>query len=88
MPVVLLGERTASTALDHVGIDNVKAAREAVRHLIDSGCRRIAAIGGSASASDATSYLRFKGYRHELIVRESSSPSLRRATPGTALTRH
>ncbi|MDQ2813996.1 MAG: LacI family transcriptional regulator [Actinomycetota bacterium] len=66
MPVVLLGERTARTALDHVGIDNVKAARDAVRHLIGSGRRRIAAIGGNASASDAPSRLRFKGYQQEM----------------------
>jgi LacI family repressor for deo operon, udp, cdd, tsx, nupC, and nupG len=66
MPVVLLGERTAGTALDHVGIRNVKAARQAVRHLIDSGRRRIAAIGGYASAADATSRLRLSGYRQEL----------------------
>ena len=66
MPVVLLGERTASTTLDHVGINNVKASREAVRHLIDSGRRRIAAIGGNASALDATSRLRLRGYRQEL----------------------
>ncbi len=65
-PVVLLGERTAGTALDHVGIDNVQAARVAVRHLIDSGRRRIAAIGGSDSVSDPTSRLRLKGYRQEL----------------------
>jgi LacI family repressor for deo operon, udp, cdd, tsx, nupC, and nupG len=66
MPVVLLGERTAGTALDHVGISNVRAAREAVRHLIASGRRQIAAIGGSAGVSDATSRLRLKGYHQEL----------------------
>jgi LacI family transcriptional regulator, repressor for deo operon, udp, cdd, tsx, nupC, and nupG len=65
-PVVLLGERTASTALDHVGIDDVRAARDAVRHLIDSGRRRIAAIGGSAIGADATSRLRLRGYRNAL----------------------
>jgi DNA-binding LacI/PurR family transcriptional regulator len=66
MPVVLLGEQTAGPALDHVGISNVQAAREAVRHLVDSGRRRIAAIGGYSSASDATSRLRLRGYRQEL----------------------
>ena len=66
VPVVLLGEQTASTALDHVGIDNVEAAREAVRHLINSGRRRIAAIGGYSGGSDATSRLRLRGYRQEL----------------------
>lgn len=68
MAVVLLGERTAGSALDHVGIDNVAASREAVRHLIDLGCRRIAAVGGNASASDSTSRVRLKGYRAELAA--------------------
>jgi len=81
MPVVLLGERTAGTALDHVGIDNVKAAREAVRHLIDSGRRRIAAIGGSAGASDATSRLRLKGYRQELRAAGLPEDGLYARTP-------
>jgi LacI family repressor for deo operon, udp, cdd, tsx, nupC, and nupG len=81
MPVVLLGERTASTTLDHVGIDNVKAAREVVRHLIDSGCRRIAAIGGSVGASDATSHLRLKGYRQELRAAGLPADGLYARTP-------
>jgi LacI family repressor for deo operon, udp, cdd, tsx, nupC, and nupG len=65
-PVVLLGERTAKTALDHVGIDDVRAARDAVQHLIESGRRRVAAIGGSAIGMDATSKLRLRGYRAAL----------------------
>ena len=65
-PVVLLGERTSKAAFDHVGIANVRAARAAVQHLIDSGRRRIAAIGGSAIGSDATSTLRLRGYRTAL----------------------
>jgi LacI family transcriptional regulator, repressor for deo operon, udp, cdd, tsx, nupC, and nupG len=65
-PVVLLGERTAKTALDHVGIDDVRAARDAVTHLISTGRRRIAAIGGSFIGSDATSRLRLRGYRQAL----------------------
>jgi DNA-binding LacI/PurR family transcriptional regulator len=66
IPVVLLGERTAKTAFDHVGIDNVAAAREAVRHLLMSGCRRVAALGGSPAPSDITSRQRLKGYRSAL----------------------
>jgi LacI family transcriptional regulator, repressor for deo operon, udp, cdd, tsx, nupC, and nupG len=81
VPVVLLGERTAGTALDHVGIDNVKAAREAVRHLIDSGRRRIAAVGGSASAWDATSRLRLKGFRQELRAAGLPADGLYAPTP-------
>ena len=66
LPVVLLGERTAKTALDHVGIDNVAAARTAVTHLLESGCRRIAAVGANPVGSDATSRLRLQGYRQAL----------------------
>ena len=66
-PVVLLGElTTAVPVLDHVGIDNIAASRDAVQHLIDSGRRRIAALGASSIGSDATSRLRLKGYRQAL----------------------
>ena len=81
MPVVLLGERTAGTVLDHVGISNVRAAREAVRHLIASGCRQIAAIGGNAGASDATSRLRLQGYRQELRAADLPTDGLYVWTP-------
>ena len=90
-PVVLLGERTAKTALDHVGIDDVRAARDAVRHLIDSGRRRIAAIGGSVIGSDATSKLRLRGYRAELRragllsdARYARTPDYKRASGAAA----
>lgn len=66
VPVVLLGERSANTTWDHVGIDNVRASRDAVQHLLDSGRRRIAAIGGNTIPSDITSRLRLKGYRAAL----------------------
>ena len=39
-PVVLLGERTANSTFDHVGIDNGQAARAAVRHQIRRPCGR------------------------------------------------
>ena len=66
VPVVLLGERTARTALDHVGIDNVRAAREAVEHLLASGRSHVAAVGGNIIPSDMTSRLRLRGYRAAL----------------------
>ncbi len=64
--MVLLGERTAKSALDHVGIDNVAAAYEAVTHLVQVGCTRVAALGGSGSPLDATSRLRLRGYHRAL----------------------
>jgi len=91
-PVVLLGEVTASTALDHVGIDNVAASRDAVQHLVDSGRHRIAALGGSSIGSDATSRLRLKGYRQALTAAGlpadglyARTPDYRRAHAATAV---
>jgi len=62
-PLVLLGERTARSTLDHVGIDNVEASRQAVAHLIDRGRTRIVAMGGSGNSRDATSRYRLKGFQ-------------------------
>jgi LacI family repressor for deo operon, udp, cdd, tsx, nupC, and nupG len=62
MSVVLLGERTAGSALDHVGIDNGAAAYDAVTHLVQGGRRRIMAVGGHGDPLDMTSRLRLEGY--------------------------
>lgn len=45
VPVVLLGESIDTSAFLHVSIDNDAAAKAAVRHLLDLGRRRIAALG-------------------------------------------
>ena len=46
IPVILLGEHIANGPYDHVGIDNVAAARDATAQLIGLGRRRrIGAIG-------------------------------------------
>ena len=83
VPIVLLGERTAATTMDHVGIDNVKAARAATRHLLESGCKRIAAIGGNPTLKDLTSRLRLKGYRAALRAADlPDDDSLYIQTPG------
>lgn len=44
-PLVLLGESRLGALFDHVGIDNVAAAKVAVEHLLELGRRRIVAIG-------------------------------------------
>jgi LacI family repressor for deo operon, udp, cdd, tsx, nupC, and nupG len=94
MSVVLLGERTASTALDHVGIDNVAAAYDAVTHLVDHGRTRIAALGGVGSPLDPTSRLRLRGYERALDVaglsgerRHAGTPDYRRTSAGPAVRR-
>ncbi len=66
MPVVLLGERSAEGHTDHVGIDNVRAAREATEHLLSRGRRRIAVVGGAVRGQQGTDRLRTDGYRQAL----------------------
>lgn len=63
LPVVLLGERSPGAGTDHVGIDNVRAAREATEHLLARGRRRIAVVGGAAHGPQGTDRLRTDGYR-------------------------
>ncbi|MBZ4016093.1 LacI family transcriptional regulator [Streptomyces purpurogeneiscleroticus] len=66
LPVVLLGERNTTEARDHVGIDNVAAAREATAHLLAGGHRRIAVVGGRLGPASGTDQLRTQGYRQAL----------------------
>lgn len=63
VPLVLLGEHTPTYHGDHVGIDNVSAARVVTRHLIAQGSRRIAPLGVGGTA---TAGLRYQGFREEL----------------------
>jgi DNA-binding LacI/PurR family transcriptional regulator len=64
-PLVLLGERLAQVAVDHVAIDSVEAARVATQHLLDLGRRRIAVIGTGPEISN-TGRLRLHGYQDAL----------------------
>ena len=75
VPLVLLGEHPLDVPIDHVAIDNVQAAREAVQHLAGLGRRRIAAIGVNRQRGTAT--LRLAGYREALAdAGLSADPSL------------
>ncbi|MEU4622052.1 LacI family DNA-binding transcriptional regulator [Actinoplanes sp. NPDC023801] len=65
-PLVLLGEQDADGLLDHVVIDNVTAARELTRHLIETGCTRIAAVGPQPHLLNGTAARRLSGYRQAL----------------------
>lgn len=51
MPLVLLGEKSMPSHLDHVMLGNVEGARLATTHLIERGARRIAIVGGSPRRS-------------------------------------
>lgn len=66
IPLVLLGERTYEAPFDHVGLDNVCAARTATEHLLELGRRRIAAIGMRQDVTGATARLRLQGYQQAL----------------------
>ncbi|MBQ0897779.1 LacI family DNA-binding transcriptional regulator [Micromonospora sp. U56] len=61
-PMVLLGERVDHGPADHVGIDNVAAAREITAHLVGLGRRRIAAVGSQRTPEGASARLRLAGY--------------------------
>ncbi len=92
MPIVLLGERTAGSSLDHVGIDNVAAAYDATTHLIESGRTRVVALGGNGGPLDATSALRLEGFTRAMTAaglategRHVGTPDYSRASARTAV---
>jgi LacI family repressor for deo operon, udp, cdd, tsx, nupC, and nupG len=93
MPLVILGERSSDGSFDHVGIDDVAAAREAVTHLLDLGRRRIAAIGDQPYATGEAAQRRTQGYRQaharaDVEVDESlviSTPRFNRADGAHAM---
>lgn len=69
LPVVLLGEVPRTARHGHVAIDNVAAAREATEHLLASGRRRIAVVGGRPPGPSGTGELRTRGYREAVRAR-------------------
>ncbi|ERK71680.1 LacI family DNA-binding transcriptional regulator [Leifsonia aquatica] len=66
MPLVLLGEHDFDGRYDHVAIDNVQAAKDAVAHLVATGRSRIAAIGSQPAEEYATPLQRASGYAEAL----------------------
>jgi DNA-binding LacI/PurR family transcriptional regulator len=65
-PLVLLGERIFTSRVDHVTMQNVAAARAATTHLIESGRRRIVALGAHENGDVGSAALRMRGYREAL----------------------
>lgn len=63
-PAVLINSRVLDSDLPSLAIDNRRAAAEMVRHLADSGRRRIAFISGPSDNFDARD--RLEGYREAL----------------------
>ncbi|WP_406835860.1 LacI family DNA-binding transcriptional regulator [Streptomyces sp. AHU1] len=66
VPLVLLGERQYELPYDHIAIDNVSAARSAVRHLLSRGRSRIAYLGARTDSANRPAHLRLAGWREEL----------------------
>ena len=66
-PLVLLGEAAMPVMTDHVMIDNVSAALDATRHLLASGCRRIAFLGVIAADITGSTSQRLLGYQQGLL---------------------
>jgi DNA-binding LacI/PurR family transcriptional regulator len=75
VPLVLLGEHDGTGGVDHVAIDNEEAARAATAHLIDTGRRRIAAIGLQPHLFNGTAGKRLHGYREALTAAGLTSRS-------------
>ncbi len=61
VPCVFMGPASVPKDLVHIGIDNVEAARQATGHLLDRGCRRVAAIGVTGEQTGASEN-RLKGF--------------------------
>ncbi|MET9863887.1 LacI family DNA-binding transcriptional regulator [Streptomyces smyrnaeus] len=68
VPLVLIGERRYDLPYDHIAIDNVAAARSAVRHLLDIGRRRIAFVGARRDRPSRPAHLRLLGWQTELAA--------------------
>lgn len=66
VPLVLLGEREYELPYDHIAINNVAAARSAVRHLLSRGRSRIAYLGARTDSANRPAHLRLAGWREEL----------------------
>ena len=67
IPVVLAGRNAELDSFSYVDIDNVRAAINAVQHLISLGRKRIATITGPMNVTDGCD--RLKGYRQALMAR-------------------
>ncbi|MFF7468936.1 substrate-binding domain-containing protein [Streptomyces sp. NPDC008092] len=74
VPLVLLGEREYSLPFDHIAIDNVAAARCAVRHLLGRGRTRIAYLGVRTDSVNRPAHLRLDGWRAELAAAGVPAP--------------
>ncbi|MEU1973003.1 substrate-binding domain-containing protein [Microbacterium sp. NPDC019599] len=71
-PSVLVGQRAVSSEQPSVSIDDVSGGRQAGRHLLEIGCRRLAVVGGPMSLPQIAD--RFAGLSE--VVREAGDATL------------
>jgi LacI family repressor for deo operon, udp, cdd, tsx, nupC, and nupG len=65
-PMVMLGEYLADSTADHVAIDDMASAGDAVAHLLAGGRRRIAFLGHQQTNPTGIGARRYRGYRQRL----------------------
>jgi len=51
LPLVIMGEHEAPPRFDHIMMANIDGSRQAVEHLLASGCRRVMMLGGSETTT-------------------------------------
>ena len=62
IPIVLLGEHDMPPRFDHVMLANIDGARIATGHLLDSGRRRVALVGGESREGAGMAFSRYRGW--------------------------
>lgn len=67
-PLVVLGEADAPASVDHVMIDNVAGARDAVAHLVGTARSRIGFLGLAPDVGTTTLAARHRGFREALAA--------------------
>lgn len=81
VPVVTVDRRLSGIDVDSVLVDNARAAREAVHHLVDNGAERVAVVTGEARTTTARE--RVEGARSALEQRGLRLPPERIVTAST-----
>lgn len=66
VPTILIGEQVSESQWPTLAIDNVGAAKELTRHLLDQGNRRIATLGAYHDSEYRSSSLRVHGFREAM----------------------
>lgn len=65
-PCVVIGESPTPAGIDHIFIDNTKAAQEATEHLLDQGRRNLLFVGYESTRITQTTIQRLQGFRAAL----------------------